>query len=305
MIAFSTCWNSHRHSDGGDMVAEIAAMGFDTIELSHGLKLSLLPGVHDAFRSGKIKICGLHNFCPSPVEILADAPDCFQFTSDDKRERDRALKLTFQTLETAAELSARYVVLHLGSAPMRPVTPDLEALAAAGKLFSRQYTQKKLGAVKTRERLAPTYLDRARDALAALVPRAAELGVTLAIESRSHYEQIPSERELEAILDGFPPGGSVGYWHDFGHVQRKANLGFVDHRRWLAKMRHRLVGCHVHDVIWPDRDHLIPFEGSLDFAALMPIVPQGTPLVWELSLRRKKADILAALPRWRSTFPSL
>ena len=45
MLSFSTCWNSHRHTDGGAMVDEILGMGFDTIEISHGLKVSLLPGV--------------------------------------------------------------------------------------------------------------------------------------------------------------------------------------------------------------------------------------------------------------------
>ena len=302
MIALSTCWNSHRHTDGGDMVAEIAAMGFDTVEISHGLKLNLLPGIQDAFHSGKIKICGLHNFCPSPVEILADAPDCYEFTSDKKNDRDRALKLTLKTLDLAAEFSARYVVVHLGSVPMRSVTAQLEEMATSGKLFSKEYSRLKLEAVRERERLGPTYLDRAREALEKICERAGELGVTVAVESRSHYEQVPTERELEGLIDEFQDTGAIGYWHDFGHVQRKANLGFLNHHQWLARMQPNLVGCHLHDVVWPARDHMIPFEGSLDFDELMPLVPAGTPVVWELSLRRKKANIIAALPRWRELF---
>ena len=42
MIAFSTCWNSQKHSDGYTMIKEIVDLGFDTIEISHGLKISLL-----------------------------------------------------------------------------------------------------------------------------------------------------------------------------------------------------------------------------------------------------------------------
>lgn len=284
------------------MVAEIAAMGFDTVELSHGLNVSLIPGIQSAFRAGKIKICGVHNFCPSPVEIQGDAPDCYEFTSPVERERERALHLTLKSLETAADFSARYVVVHLGSVRMRPITSKLEALAHGGNLFSREYTQLKLEAVREREKLGPAFLEGAKEALGTIADRARELGITVAVESRSHYEQVPTERELAALIEEFGTDGTVGYWHDFGHVQRKANLGLVDHRQWLDRMVPHLVGCHVHDVVWPARDHMIPFEGTLDFSQLIPLLPPGCPLVWELSLRRKKKDIVAALPRWREMF---
>ena len=45
MLAFSTCWNSQRHTDGYQMIEEIVELGFNTIEISHGLKISLLPGI--------------------------------------------------------------------------------------------------------------------------------------------------------------------------------------------------------------------------------------------------------------------
>ena len=78
------------------MVDEITGMGFDTIEISHGLKVSLLPGLQKAFKEGRMKVCGLHNFCPSPVELLIDAPDAYEFTSHRALERARALKLTLR-----------------------------------------------------------------------------------------------------------------------------------------------------------------------------------------------------------------
>jgi hypothetical protein len=64
-----------------------------------------------------------------------------------------------------------------------------------------------------------------------------------------------------------------------------------------------LIGCHLHDVIWPERDHRVPFQGSVDFDRLLPLVPKDKPIVWELSHRRKKEDILMALPLWRAKFP--
>ena len=32
----------------------------------------------------------------------------------------------------------------------------------------------------------------------------------------------------------------VGYWHDFGHVQVKHNLGFLDHVEWMREVAPRL-----------------------------------------------------------------
>jgi hypothetical protein len=31
MLAFSTCWNNSRHSDGEELIDEILELGFDTI----------------------------------------------------------------------------------------------------------------------------------------------------------------------------------------------------------------------------------------------------------------------------------
>ena len=45
MNVFSTCWNSSRHKEGGPMCDEIRELGFEYIEASHGLPLSMLPGL--------------------------------------------------------------------------------------------------------------------------------------------------------------------------------------------------------------------------------------------------------------------
>lgn len=301
MLAFSTCWNSHRHSEGEAMVDEILALGFDTIEISHGLKVSLLPGLQKAFAEGRMKVSGLHNFCPSPVEVLIDAPDAYEFTSHRKLDRERALKLTLRTLEFAAEFEAQYVVLHMGTVPMGHPMKQLQDLAAAGKISSREFARRKLAMVRKRESLGPFYLQRAREALTQIAAAAEKAGVPVAIESRSHYEQVPTEREMVQLLADFDTPW-VGYWHDFGHVQLKANLGLLDHEEWLFQVAPRLLGCHFHDVIWPDQDHRVPFQGSVDYDRLLPLIPYHVPIVWELSPRRKKDDIMMAREVWLSRY---
>src|SRR5438552_15747407 len=138
MIAFSTCWNSGRHTSGEEMLREIQALGFDLIELGHGIRISLMPGIQKMFDAGEVRISSLHNFCPLPFEIMRASPDCYAFSAARKSERDRAVKQTLQTLDFAARLDAPFVVLHCGSIPINPITDELIALAQHGRLPFRK-----------------------------------------------------------------------------------------------------------------------------------------------------------------------
>lgn len=304
MISFSTCWNSNRHSEGVAVISEIRGMGFDTIEVSHGLKVSLLPGIKESLLGGNIQISGMHNFCPSPVEIMIDAPDCYEFTSHRTYDRKRAMDLTFTTLENAASLGAKYVVLHMGSIPMTRISPHLHKLLMQGRGDSRKYVTTKLKLLKKRKALAKRYLERAVAALELVAGKAEEVGVIVAVESRSAFEDVPNEEEMIMLMSKFEGNPWVGYWHDFGHVQRKHNLGLLDHEQWLATISPHLIGCHLHDVQWPSRDHRVPLTGSIDYDKLMPYVAAEKPLVWELSPSCKKSDIKKALPAWITRFGS-
>src|SRR5437764_10210433 len=158
VIAFSTCWNSGRHTDGGEMLREIVDLGFDRVELGHGIRISLMPGIQKMFESGKVKFSSLHNFCPLPVEVLHASPDCYQFSSPYGKERERAIKQTFQTIDFAERLDAPFVVMHLGEVPMKPVTDLLIKRIRKGEQFSRDYVREKIDAVEKREAGRPEIL---------------------------------------------------------------------------------------------------------------------------------------------------
>ena len=135
MLAFSTCWNNSRHTDGEAMIDEILDFGVHRIELSHGMTVAKLPGIRKAFADARFECVGVHNYFPSPVEVMIDAPDAYEFTSHRAFDRDRAMDMTLQTLEIAAEFKAHYVVLHMGSVPMKSSkwTKPLTAMLAEGK----------------------------------------------------------------------------------------------------------------------------------------------------------------------------
>ncbi len=84
------------------MLREIRSLGFDTAELSHGIRISLLPGIIESVEAGEMKISSLHNFCPLPMGVNHAAPNLFVFSSTDPRERESAFKHSVRTIETAA-----------------------------------------------------------------------------------------------------------------------------------------------------------------------------------------------------------
>src|SRR3954447_25608231 len=104
MYSLSSCWNSNRHTDGRAMLRELRDMGFERAELSHGIRISLLPGILEAVDAGEMQISSLHNFCPLPLGVTRAAPNIFLFSSSDPRERDRAYRHSLKTIETAARL---------------------------------------------------------------------------------------------------------------------------------------------------------------------------------------------------------
>ena len=284
------------------MLREIKTeLGFDLIELGHGTRLSLIPGIQKMFDAGQVRFSSLHNFCPLPVEVMVASPDCYQFSGVFAEERERAVRQTFQTIDLAERLGAPVVVLHLGEVKMRPITDRLIEMTKTGNHLSRGYVRAKLSAVETRERRAPAHLQRMKDCLRRVVEHAAPKNVKIALESRRGYEEIPTERELPGLLDELN-SGQVGYWHDFGHSQIKENLGFIDHAEWLAAIGARALGCHVQDCIWPARDHEPPFTGGVDFEKLVPLLPASCLFVWEMSPKKTADAIRQSVRSWKERF---
>src|SRR5690242_11322517 len=139
MYSLSSCWNSNRHTDGRAMLREIRDLGFEYAELSHGIRISLLPGIIEAVEAGEIKISTVHNFCPLPIGVNHAAPNLFKFTALDARERENAYRHSLKTIETAARLKAQLVVLHMGCVDMKEYTDRLLDMLENGEKDSPKY----------------------------------------------------------------------------------------------------------------------------------------------------------------------
>ncbi len=282
MYSLSTCWNSDRHTDGRAMLREIRDLGFAYAELSHGIRVSLLPGVFEAVQAGEIKISTLHNFCPLPIGVNHANPNLFKFSALDPREREYAWRHTLKTLETAERVRAPLVVLHLGAVDMKEHTGRLIDLAGDGHRDSPRYQRLCEEALERREARKEKHLAVAYDFLRRLTAEAAARGVRLGIENREALEELPFESDFFFLFREFTDP-TVCYWHDIGHAQIKENLGLIIHRMHLGSLADRLAGFHIHDVQFPARDHRAPGAGAVDFAALKPYVKPDHLKVFELS----------------------
>jgi len=282
MYSFSTCWNSHRHTDGRALLREIRELGFEHAELSHGTRISLMPGILDAVGAGEIRISSLHNFCPLPMGVSYAAPNLYQFSDERPRQRELAERHTLKTIEFAARLKAPVVVLHSGSIEMRGYTEKLLEMTARGEKETDKYRKLCAELDEKREAKKEKFMERTIEALKKILPEAESRGIRLGIENRQALEELPIDSDYQFLFREIPSPNLV-YWHDTGHAQIKENLGFIHHAMHLESLRGRLAGFHIHDVQFPGKDHCAPGTGGIDFAALKPMVTPEHIKVFEFS----------------------
>jgi sugar phosphate isomerase/epimerase len=267
IFGLTTRWNAGRHTSGEAMVEEILAMGFDHLELGYDLRMDLVPGVHKMVQEGTVKVNSVHNFCPVPVGAPRGHPELFTLASTDPKIREGAVHHTSKTLRFAASVGAKVVIVHAGNVEMARISADLRALSEKGEQFSPRYDKLKMKLQLAREKKVRKQLDYLRQGIEQLIPVIAETGVQMALENLPTWEAMPSELEMEDLCKQYSSQG-LRYWHDIGHAQVRQNLGFINQERWMERLQPYMAGMHIHDVVAPAMDHLLPPQGQVDFASL-------------------------------------
>jgi sugar phosphate isomerase/epimerase len=264
------------------MLREARDLGFEYAELSHGTRISLLPGIIEAVEAGEIKISSLHNFCPLPIGVNFSAPNLYKLSAENPKEWENAYRYTRKTIEMAARLKAPLVVLHYGCIEMKEYTEKLVEMVARGDKETPKYEKLRDEVIRKRQAAKERYIERANELIKRLLPEVEELGLKLGIENREAVEELPLEEDYGLLFKELGSEAIV-YWHDTGHAQIKENLGFIDHAFHLESQREKLFGFHIHDVQFPGRDHCAPGTGTVDFKKLKPMVKPGHIKVFEFS----------------------
>lgn len=285
------------------MLQEAAGLGFDHVELSHGIRINLVPGVLQAVEEGVVKIASCHNFCPLPPGVSHAAPNLYRPSSADARERDQWLRQSKRTIDFATQVRAPKVVLHLGAVEFFWFNPagrvesyheshpgtDLTQDAAYQKLLA-----KALARLKAR---MPGYWARTKECLAELLPYAEQKGVRLGFENREAFDELPLDADHAELIAALGRPGACGYWHDAGHAQIKHDLGLLNHREHLEKNAAHLIGFHLHDVSEAGQDHQPIGSGKIDFEMVSSFWRPEHTLVLEFSPRLSGEQVLESKRR--------
>lgn len=292
--SLTTHWNAGRHTAGEAMIEEILALGFRQVELGFDLTLDLVPGVRRCVSDGRVTVSSLHAICPLPIGAPAPHPELYTLANPDVHIRALAVRHLGATLRFAAEVGARVVVAHAGNVEMRALTHKLIAASAEAQPNQHACERLRLKLLESREKAAPAQLDLLYRGLDELLPVAESCGVRLAMELLPSWEAIPTEIEMEQIMERYASPW-LRYWHDLGHGQIRENLGLSGHLRWLKRLQPYLAGMHVHDVVPPADDHRMPPRGKLDFASFRSIAASDIIRVLEPSRAIAGAEIVEGL----------
>ena len=273
------------------MVREMVDLGFDQIELSHGVRITLVPGILRAVEEGVVRISSTHNFCPLPMGITQAAPNLFQPSSADLREHELWLRHTRRSIDFAAQVKSSVLVCHLGSVPFSWFNPARRLSAYAErhpgvKLAENQRYLSILAKAQTRlrKKMEP-FWQRTQDTVSEVLAYAQERGVRLGIENRERLDELPLDDDLAPYLASLPVDAAAGYWHDTGHAEIKESMGVTRQRAQLERLAARTFGFHLHDVNDAGQDHQPIGSGQIDFQMISQFWRPEHILVVELSPR--------------------
>jgi len=291
-LAISTSWNAYRFNDGAGLLFEINQLKFKSIELSFNLGSNLVESIARESRRLGISIQSLHNYCPIPdgLTLKQALPDCYSLASLDEQERFLAVKYTKSTIDTAARLGAKVVVLHCGRVGVVDLTRQLINLYDQGLKDHTDFIKLKENMIRQRNSRAADFFKQALNSLDELNAYAKIKNVFLGVETRFYHSEIPDIFEIGVILKKFC-NAQIYYWHDTGHAQLMENLGFAKHKDFLDLYGNSLIGMHLHDILGC-QDHLAPLTGTMDFALFKPYLKKETLKVIEAHSPATAEDLI-------------
>jgi sugar phosphate isomerase/epimerase len=297
LIALSTCWNSPRHTDGYEMLAEIAALGFKQVELSHGIRLSLVPGILRAVQEKLVRVSSTHNFCPLPPGVNHSAPNMFTPSSADERILTQWQRYTRRSLDFAKQVGASIVVSHLGDVefgwrnPARKLSRLEHAAAGQGEAGLEKLRAAAAVCIERGQRRKPERWDRVCAMLEEVLPDFVQQGMLLGAENREKCEELPFDDDFSDLLARFQASSGLAAWHDTGHAHLKEKMGVIAQEQLLETTVARLAGFHVHDVSG-FADHNPPGRGEIDFEMIARFVRPHHLLTLELHPRLNPAEVV-------------
>ncbi|MDC3132241.1 sugar phosphate isomerase/epimerase [Opitutae bacterium] len=307
-LALSTCCCSHRFQDGYDMLEWMSGLGFNQVELSHGISINLVPGIMKAVEDGVVNISSVHNFCPLPFGISSPMPNIFEPTSASKREISIWKRYTEETIKFSRKMGSDKLVLHSGSAWFFFQSPLFKFInwikeneIEESKLKDNQEFRKFRDKIMVRiKRASKSRYLRLNESFQSIERCAKDHNVLLGIENREGITELPLDADHSKFVKSFGLGSQISYWHDTGHAEIKASYGLLDHSQRLLDTKSHTIGFHLHDVSESGDDHQEIGTGIIDFKMISrfidkdkhAIVLELSPKLSDDAIKRSKDFIL-------------
>lgn len=219
-----------------DHLAQVAGYGFESVELfatrSHF-------DYHDAGAIGRLaqwlKETGLtlHSIHAPITDHFGAGSDAASYStaSADNARRQVAVREAEAALAIARQIPAKFMVLHLGVPGSRAASGDNTRAAAS----------------------------RSAEEICTL---AEPLGVRVALEVIPN--DLSSAQAVVTMLDRDFEGTSVGLCMDFGHAHLMGDVADA-----IEIAAEHLITTHVHDNRRREDDHLVPYQGTIDWPAAL------------------------------------
>ena len=266
--ALSTMWWNKEEWSADEFCAKGRQLGFARFELNHQIP----PGVLAQFNLDRYHMGALHDPCPAyvPAKTLERADQVI--TSLDETLRRQAVEGVKKTIEAAYQLGARHVVIHPGRVVGDHSLDDrLRVLFREGKKGTPEFEELRQSVIADRAQRSKPHLAALVKSLREIIAFAEGKLLTLGLENRYHYYELPIFDEMEVLLSEFQQPW-VGWHLDVGHLQTHFQLGLTDFDAWLEQLGQRITGVHLHDVRGIT-DHQAPGKGEVDFARIAAALP--------------------------------
>jgi sugar phosphate isomerase/epimerase len=258
----------HDHRLGRDHLVEIAAHGFEAIEVfANRPHLDLADSVALAELVESLRDTGVR-----PHSVHAPIADTlvggvwgtpFSIASGNEPARVRAVEQVAASIEFAHQVGAVFVVVHAGVPESQQQRPEDNRPEAA------------------------------RRSIEALADLASRVGVRLALEVIPN--RLSTAEQLVRLIEEELELPDVGVCFDFGHAQLAGDP--IDAIETLSG---HVLTTHVHDNRGRTDDHLLPFEGKIQWeAGLMALQKIGYEgvLTFELAAAAEPRIVLERAQR--------
>jgi len=276
--ALSTMWSVDQKLPFNQTFEMGRKAGFARFELNHKVP----PELFTQWDSNRFYISTVHDPCPAVYTNEDLKVNDFMISSLDEKRRIKGMDITKASIDLACSLGARSVVIHPGMIQAdRRLETQQRALFESGRKDTPEFVEVTRELIRHRASLAPAHFEQTVKSMRELIQYASGTGLDIGLENRYHYYDIPMIDEMQVLLD-LCDDDWYGFQYDCGHGHTLSVLGLCDHKEWLDRFGHRMVGTHLHDVVGI-KDHQLPGTGDVDFGMIAPYLPLNAHRTLELS----------------------